>query len=103
MTYLPDTNAVLRLVNKKDPLHQIVRQSIKTLERKGEILVVVPQVLVEFWAVATRPANVNGLGMTTDEAESELKNLQKLFKILPENAQIFDEWKMLVAKYKVSG
>ena len=90
-------------MNKKDPLHQIVRQSIKTLERKGEILVVVPQVLVEFWAVATRPANVNGLGMTTDEAESELENLQKLFKVLPENAQIFDEWKTFVAKYKVSG
>lgn len=103
MAYLPDTNAVLRLVNKKDPLHQIVRQAIKKLEQNGEELVIVPQVLVEFWAVATRPITANGLGMTIDEAEQELESLKKLFKVLPENERIFDEWKRLVVKYKVSG
>lgn len=58
---------------------------------------------MEFWAVATRPPDVNGLGMTTDTAKNELENLQKLFKVLPDNAQIFDEWKILVIKHKVSG
>jgi predicted nucleic acid-binding protein len=41
--------------------------------------------------------------MTTDKAENELKNLQKLFTVLPENQRIFDEWKTIVTKYKVSG
>ncbi len=53
--------------------------------------------------VATRPAYVNGLGMTTDNAEKELENLQSIFTVLPENERIFDEWKAIVTKHKVSG
>lgn len=103
MSYLPDTNIVLRFVNKKDPLHQTIQQAVEKLEENGEEIVIVPQVLVEFWAVATRPTDNNGLGMTTDEAETELENLQKLFRVIPENEKIFDEWKTLAAKHKVSG
>ncbi len=103
MPYLPDTNIVLRLVNKKDPFHQIVSQAIEKLEQSGEEIVIIPQILVEFWTVATRPINVNSLGMTADTAEKELENLQKLFTLLPENKHIFDEWKRLVIKCKVSG
>lgn len=103
MTYLPDTNIVLRLVNKNDPLHQAVFQAIEKLEQSGEQVVIVPQILVEFWTVASRPTNVNGLGMSTDDAVNELENLQKLFTLLPESEKIFDEWKNLVRKYKVSG
>jgi predicted nucleic acid-binding protein len=103
MAYLPDTNIVLRLVNKNDPLHQVVLQAIEKLEQSGEQIAIVPQVLVEFWTVASRPTNVNGLGMSTDVAVNELENLQKLFTLLPENEKIFDEWKILVGKYKVSG
>ena len=103
IAYLPDTNVVLRLVNKKDPLHQTVQQAIEKLGKNGEEVVIVPEVLVEFWAVATRPIVSNGLGMPTDEAERELEKLQKLFKLLPENEKIFDEWKTLVVKYQVNG
>lgn len=103
MAYSPDTNVVLRLVNKKDPLHQIVQQAIEKLGQSGEDIVIVPQVLVEFWAVATRPITSNGLGMTTDEAERELGNLQNLFQVLPESEKIFDKWRKLVVKYQVSG
>jgi predicted nucleic acid-binding protein len=103
MSYLPDSNVVLRFVQPADPLYQTASQAIDKLQKNGEQIILVPQILVEFWVVATRPINVNGLGMTTDEAEKELDNLQKLFTILPENEQIFDKWKSLVAKYKVSG
>ncbi len=103
MACLPDSNIVLRLVNKKDPNHLNVSQALKKLENSGETLVIIPQILVEFWVVATRPQDVNGLGMTTDEAEKELENLQSLFTVLPENAQVFEEWKTIVTKHKVSG
>lgn len=103
MAFLPDSNIVLRLVNSKDPFHKIVRQCLKQLEQDGEKLIVVPQILIEFWVVATRPINVNGLGMTTDDAEKQLENLQNFFTILPENEKIFHEWKTLVTKHKVSG
>jgi predicted nucleic acid-binding protein len=103
MAYLSDTSVVLRLSQPHHPLNFVVRQCFKKLEKDGEELVIVPQVLIEFWTVATRPTDVNGLGFTINEAERELENLQKLFKVLPENEKIFDEWKTLVIKHKVSG
>ncbi len=103
MSYLSDTSVIIRLYDSANPICGIVRQCLDKLEQNGEKLFIVPQVLVEFWAVATRPTNANGLGMTTDEAEQELENLQKLFTVLPENEKIFDEWKTLVVKHKVSG
>ncbi len=103
MAYLSDTSVILRLSQPHHPLNSVVRQCLKKLEQDGEELVIVPQVLVEFWVVATRPTDVNGLGLSTAETEKELKNLQKFFTVLPENEKIFDEWKTLVTKHKVSG
>ena len=103
MAYLSDSNIVLRFAQTTDPLYQTVSQAIDKLQQNGETIVLIPQILVEFWVVATRPANVNGLGMTTDETEKELENLQKLFTVLPENERMFDEWKLIVTKHKVSG
>ncbi|MGI8544531.1 MAG: type II toxin-antitoxin system VapC family toxin [Aridibacter sp.] len=52
---------------------------------------------------STRPKDVNGLGMSTEECEVQLDRLQKLFRVLPENKEIFESWQELVIKYKVSG
>ena len=103
MIYLIDSNIVLRFVNFKDPLHSTIEQSVDKLQINGDEVVITPQTLVEFWVVATRPINVNGLGMTTEEAKLEMERLELLFRVLPENQQIFDEWKTLVATHKVSG
>jgi len=103
MSYLPDTSIIIRLYDSNNPICGIIRNCLDKLERNGEQLFIVPQILIEFWTVATRPTDVNGLGMTINEAERELENLQKLFKVLPENERIFDEWKTLVIKHKVSG
>jgi len=85
MAYLPDTSVVLRLNEPTNPLCKIVEQCLDKLGQNGEALVIVPQILVEFWVVATRPKSVNGLGLTIEEAEKELKNLQSIFTVLPEN------------------
>ena len=103
MSYLLDSNIVLRLIQPTDALYLTISQAVDNLQKNGEQIVLIPQILVEFWVVATRPVSVNGLGMTTDQAQQELINLQSIFTVLPENEGIFDEWKTLVAKYKVSG
>lgn len=103
MAYLPDTSVILRLNEPSNPLCEIVENCLDKLGRGGEKLVVVPQILVEFWVVATRPKDVNGLGLTVGEAERTLENLQKIFTVLPDEARIFDEWKRLVVKHKVRG
>lgn len=93
MTYLSDTSIVLRLSQPHLPIYQTVLQALAKLRRNGEQIVIVPQVLVEFWVVATRPTDVNGLRMSTEKAKQELESLQKLFTVLPENAQVFNEGK----------
>ena len=103
MRCLADTSLILRLNEPRSPLFKIVGNAVDKLQENGGDLFVVPQVLVEFWVVATRPKNVNGLGFTVDEAEQEIDRLQQLFTVLPENENIFNRWKTLVTQYKVSG
>src|SRR5579871_2530106 len=40
-----------------------IRDAARRLVSSGATLVLVPQVLIEYWAVATRPAASNGLGL----------------------------------------
>ena len=53
--------------------------------------------------VATRPAAVNGLGLTAAEAATELGRVLGLFALLPETAAVFLEWRRLVTTHAVAG
>jgi predicted nucleic acid-binding protein len=57
----------------------------------------------EFWAVATRPLAVNGLGMAPSAAESELTQIKQLFRLLDDTPAVYMEWEKLVLQYSVSG
>jgi predicted nucleic acid-binding protein len=77
-------------------------RAIDTLRRNQERLVIAQQCIVEFWAVATRPAQSNGLGFAIAQASIEIEDLQKSFVLLPE-VPIHDVWQRLVIQYQVSG
>jgi predicted nucleic acid-binding protein len=62
MLMLVDTNVLLRLSEPAHAHHPIAATAIETIEALDHRLIVVPQVVYEFWAVATRPQNVNGFG-----------------------------------------
>ncbi len=61
-----------------------------------------PQNFVEFREVATRPAAVNGLGLTPDAVEAELDRLDLLFALLPEDG-FYRHWRDLCRQAGVSG
>lgn len=103
MSYLIDTNVLLRLAQKKHSMRPDARRALVTLRRQGEELCIVPQNIIEFWAVATRPLESNGLGLTVDEAAREIKKLKRLFKLLPDLPAIYAEWESLVIQYQVVG
>jgi predicted nucleic acid-binding protein len=103
MTYLVDSNILIRLVHRSDPMHSDAQNAYRMLRRQGEMLCIVPQNSIEFWAVATRPTNANGLGLTIAEAFHESSLLKSLFILLPDTPVIFSEWEKLVAKYQVMG
>lgn len=103
MSYLVDTNVLLRLINSHDPQYAQAQNAINRLLQQDVELNIVPQNLFEFWVVATRPANVNGLGLTVEEATHEMALLKRLFAIKAGSPLILTVWENLVVKYQVKG
>lgn len=103
MSYLLDTNILLRTLVTNDPNYQITQEAIASLRKSGERLFIAPQNLIELWNVATRPADKNGLGLSPSEAAAEVASLKELFILLPDTEQIYSEWERLVKTYEVKG
>jgi predicted nucleic acid-binding protein len=103
MVYLTDTNILLRLLHRADPEHSLVRSSLRTLQQRREQLCYVPQNLVEFWRVCTRPISANGFGLSVAETDRRARLIERLFTLLPDRAEIHSEWRSLVVTYEVSG
>lgn len=103
MAYLVDTNILLRSVDLNHPMNHDATNAINELRRRGEQLHIVPQNLIEFWGVYTRPAQRNGLGRTSEEAEAEINRLKGLFLLLLDTSAIYQEWERLVVTYSVRG
>ncbi len=103
MSYLVDTNVLLRSVQKTHPMHMDSTRSIELSIHHGEIVSVIPQNLIEFWAVATRPTLNNGLGMSVDETAQHIAAFKTVFQLLPDSDSIFKEWQRLVVRHQVLG
>jgi len=62
MACLIDTSVLVRLANSADAHHNVAVQATLELHRRGEVLHITPQVLIEFRNVATRSKSLNGAG-----------------------------------------
>jgi hypothetical protein len=60
-------------------------------------------VLYEFWVVATRPTENNGLGLLPEEADQEITSILKFFRLRYDNRGIFSRWRELVVSRAVKG
>jgi predicted nucleic acid-binding protein len=102
-SYLLDTNVVLRLIDRADPAHPLCQQAVEHLILRGDEPCLAPQVLVEFWVVATRPPDQNGLGWASDMAGNQIGHLRAHFSLLPEKPETFEKWLHLVTTASVLG
>jgi predicted nucleic acid-binding protein len=103
MTALLDTNILLRLIQATHPMHALAQGAVAVLRESRMTLRTVPQILFEFWVVATRPIAVNGLGLTTAECQVELANIKALFPVLPDSPALLAQWEALVAAHDCQG
>ena len=103
MRILLDTNVLLRLEDLDHAQHSLARSAIDVLVANGHILVLVPQVLYEGWVVATRPADVNGLGLDAVRADQMTSEWMDIFTLLSDERRIFRFWRELVSRYEVQG
>lgn len=103
MRILLDTNVLLRFVESAHPQSSTSLDAIEMLEDRNHELVIVPQVLYEFWAVATRPQANNGLGMTTSAAMAHVLEIRELFRLLRDERAIYELWEQLVDSLQIKG
>jgi len=101
--YLVDTNVLLRFADRSHPLHPSIRTAIRKLRQDGHTLQVTSQNCIEFWNVATRPIEKNGFGLTPAQTERLLQLVERLFSMLPDSSEIYQEWRKLVVLFSVSG
>lgn len=98
-----DTSCLLRLPVPTDTRRIVTLNALSRLTAMGEPLTVARQNYVEFRSVATRPANVNGLGMTPEEADAELDTMEGLFLPLSDTDAVYAAWRDLCRRAAVSG
>ena len=103
MPILIDTNILLRSVQPSHAMHPIAVRALESLIKREDALVVAVQNVAEFWNVATRPTNNNGLGFTLEEAREEIAKIDSFFQILSESQASFAVWKNLVISRRVGG
>jgi predicted nucleic acid-binding protein len=103
MLCLVDTNILLRFSDRSHPSYPVIRNAVKKLRQDGYKLQVASQNCVEFWNVVTRPIEKNGFGLTPDDAELELRRIERLFPLFPDSHLIYSQWRRLVVTYRVSG
>ncbi len=100
---LLDTNIILRSKQKHSThFHGVVSRLLELADEEEE-LVVCPQVIYEFYVVATRPPNKNGLGLSTINAKNEIDNILETYYMPPEDNRLFYMWRKIIADYNVSG
>jgi predicted nucleic acid-binding protein len=98
-----DTNVLLRRLQPAHAHNPLARLAIRKLRLQGNRICVCSQNFFEVWAVATRPVNYNGLGLTPAEADLALLRLQNSVFRLPDSDDVFAEWRRLVVLHEVCG
>ena len=79
------------------------RNTISEILLRGGQCFITSQVIIEFWVVATRPVNVNGLGWTVEQTTQAVQMLISQFDLLAETPDVFSIWLNLVTTYNISG
>lgn len=103
MRILVDTNVILRLSDKAHAMYSAARSAVDQLDAHGDELVIVPQVLYEYWVVATRPLESNGLGMAVAAADAGVSEWMAVFRLLLDERGVFPLWRDLIVRNDVKG
>jgi predicted nucleic acid-binding protein len=104
MQYLVDTGVWLRLFDHADPEHAGIRQALRSLRSRGDVICVCPQNIAEFWNVSTRPASARG-GYGKEAAVTELRVqfIERNALVLDESPAAYHLWRTLAMHHQIKG
>lgn len=103
MRILLDTSVVVRLSELNTASAEQTREAIARLSLTPHEACLVPQVIYEYWSVATRPAERNGLGLSTAETARNVADFLSIFTLLRDERTVFEHWHEIVTRYAVLG
>jgi hypothetical protein len=89
MATLVDTSVLGRLANRGDAAHGLAQAAVAELHRRGEVLHITAQNLIEFRNFATRPTGVNGLGLGSAAAAAVAASFHNVTHLLTFNVGHF--------------
>jgi predicted nucleic acid-binding protein len=98
-----DSNILLRLAEPRHSFHNQVRGAIQSLNASGHRVVLLPQIVYEFWAVATRTVQANGLGLTAANADQLIESFIRRISVMRDERGVLERWRELCRRYKVTG
>ena len=102
MVHLVDTNVLLRRAQTAHPMSAVAGRALEALRERGDSPCIAPQNVAESWSVATRPAKVNGLGLSPAQTELQVDQIERLFRLLPDTPELYSTWRKLVVQHNVS-
>jgi len=103
LRYAVDTNVLLRISQRADPQHDLVKSAIRALVARDVELCFTAQSLGEFWNVSTRPVERNGYGLSTQGADDHLAFIESTYSLLPDDYRVAQVWRKLLVEHGVRG
>ncbi len=103
MRIVLDTNIIVHNANAADVLHQQVAERLRALVSAGAELCIAAQSVFEFWVVATRPVDVNGLGLAPADARRMVDAILESYSLVPDPAELVLRWLDLCEQHRVCG
>ncbi len=103
MICILDANVLLRIADPTAVQHLTAVSGVNSLANLGLTPQTIPQSIFEFWVVATRPIDKNGLGLSTIDCEKTVAQLIETFPVINDSPSLFLEWLELVATFQCQG
>ena len=98
-----DSNVFLRSADRSSLDFEAAKNVLISLAGASGRVLVSTQVIHECWVVLTRPREVNGFGLSTDDALEFVGEISRLYRVRHETKRCFTTWLQLVREYQVKG
>jgi predicted nucleic acid-binding protein len=101
---LLDTNILIHGNQDASPHFSRITNKLIEFADNDEELVICPQVIYEFYAVATRPVEARGgLGLSGESALSQIQKFHANYLFINDSENLFNVWLQLLQKYNSLG
>ena len=102
-TIIVDTNVLLTATTPSRPLHEQALKVMNDWPNQGIVLCTSGQILREYSVVATRPEEVNGLGLSIRDVLDNLVEISSRMRFLVENQIVVKRLRGLMEEINCKG